>query len=281
MLVFCLACGRKTIYNDLGRVIGGLPARRGSFPWMAMLQLDPCDPTTQQCVFCGGSILNNNFVLTAAHCNRFAITIRTQFVVRVGAHNVSSNTNAEWWCNVEEIIEHPLYDHIYKDYDAALIRIANCTSKWTPSTTVNEIVLSDYIRPICLPNASLPADQRLNLYNAGNVGTAAGWGIIDSTVTQFAETLRYVHLPISNTSNCRTHFRRIGRVTPRMFCADGSRRDTCYVDSGGPFMIQESPISEYIILGVVSWGDRICGTGYGVYTNVRSIVAWINRNIGN
>lgn len=273
----CSVCGKRTYYNR-GKIIGGSSAREGTYPWMAMLYRSPC--ATTHCLFCGASILDNNYVLTAAHCIRGIGN--SPFVVRVGAHQARSNVQQEWWCTVKRVVMHPSYDHNTYDYDAALIEIGTCNST---DDTASEIELSDYIRPICLPDPSSAADVRL--YNPTTLGTAAGWGkrkVTTSASAGFAKILRHVELPISNSQVCQNHFRpQNWVVTPQMFCAGAVGQDTCHGDSGGPFMAERgsSQDAQFVLLGIISWGDDRCASGYGVYTKVTSIVAWIKKTTGS
>ena len=276
MHVLSSVCGKRTYYNR-GKITGGSSARHGSYPWMAMLYRHPC---TQNCLFCGGSILDNKYVITAAHCivdNR-----NRSFIVRVGAHQVQSNVGPEWWCTVKNVAVHPSYDHASYDYDVALIQLGQCNSTLG---IANEIVMSPYIRPICLPNPSSSADQ--HMYAVGESGTGAGWGKRKATPSvsgNFAKVLRHVELPISNKQKCQAHFSpQNWIVTTRMFCAIANGEDTCHGDSGGPFMAQQNPTHNprFVLLGIISWGDARCGTGYGVYTKVISIMPWIKETVGN
>jgi hypothetical protein len=266
-------CGARTFYNR-GKIIGGAKAVQGSYPWMAMLYKHPC---THNCLFCGGSILDNNFVITAAHCIH-DIGGRP-FIVRIGAHNVNYIVQPEWWCTVKNITLHPNYDSSSFDYDAALLEIDECNST---HSVADEIVMSRYIRPICLPSPSSSVDQ--SMYNVDEKGIGAGWGIRKVSSGSFAKVLQHVQLPISNTQVCQTYFSpQNWIVTPRMFCATATGQDTCHGDSGGPFMVELNPLNNprFILLGIISWGDSRCGVGYGVYTKVITIVPWIQDIIGN
>lgn len=266
-------CGKRTFYNR-EKIIGGSTARHGWYPWMVMLYSRPC--TARHCIFCGGSILNNNYVLTAAHC----LNGDKNFVLRVGAHQAKANVSEEWWCTVKRKLTHPSYDKETFDYDIALIEVDACFPVDMSLNAANEIVMSDYIRPICLPTPS-----ETLFYKVGRLGKAAGWGRRNLTnINAIGKVLRHIEIPVANTQNCQNHFAlQNWPVTPRMFCARDGDQDTCQGDSGGPFMVYRQRDKKFIVSGVISWGDSQCASGYGVYTKVAdaNIVNWIKMTIQN
>lgn len=150
-------------------IIGGVEAGQREFPWQVLIEAHyvPSSPNHPN-YFCGGSILNENWVLTAAHCvNDGKITYLT---VTAGIHRRRENgqpyieveqqqRNASWWK------AHPSFNEDDKanpsDYDIGLLRLAKPLSPF----------LTEYIRPVCLPDAKEPLDA----YGGANC-TISGWG---------------------------------------------------------------------------------------------------------
>ena len=239
-----------------------------------MLYRNPC--TAHRCGFCGGSILNNNYILTAAHC--ISQNGNRNFILRVGGHQVRTNISGEWWCTVKRTISHPSFDLSTYDYDVALIEVNKCFPVNTGLNAANEIVMSHYIRPICLPSTT-----NTHLYSVGRLGVAAGWGRRNLTnINAVANVLRRVELPVADRQSCQNHFTpQNWVVTTKMFCARDGSQDTCHGDSGGPFMMQRPGDSKFVVSGIISWGDVQCASGYGVYVKVAAhdIVSWIRKTI--
>lgn len=240
-----------------------------------MLYWTPCETT--HCVFCGGTVLDNKHVLTAAHC--IPDDKKKKFVVRVGGVRTRFNGTDEWWCTVKNTIIHTSYTEKTYDYDAALIEIDRCTPIHKSKTAANEIVMTDYVRPICLPT---PTDIR-KMYQVGFLGYAAGWGRRNVTNEKaYSRVLRDVDLPVSSTQACQNHFApQSWPVTSQMFCARDNSKDTCQGDSGGPFMGQRHTDRKWVVTGIISWGDIRCGHGYGVYVKVGAsgVINWIKKTL--
>merc|ERR1711921_36792 len=119
-----------------GRIVGGEEATEHAWPWQVALFID-------NAWFCGGSIISENYVLTAAHCADGA----SYFDVMAGAHNVRESSEP----NRVEVTSyngwtHPLWDHNTLSNDVALIEL--------PSP----IDFNDYIAPSCMPSAGDTAD---------------------------------------------------------------------------------------------------------------------------
>ena len=87
----------------MAAIVGGKRARKGEFPWQVGLV-----PTGSRKPFCGGSVISDFWILTAAHCTDGASA--SDFQVMLGAHNWKRNKPKAQIVNVKRIIEHPNYD---------------------------------------------------------------------------------------------------------------------------------------------------------------------------
>ncbi|CAB3404373.1 unnamed protein product [Caenorhabditis bovis] len=227
------------------RLIGGNEARPHSWPW------------TVQLLFrgqhrCGGSLIDANFVITAAHC--FARNHQFSFYsVRVGGHQSGSGTPHR----VTAISVHPFYNIGWpSSYDVALMRI------YPP------VNLTANSRTICLPRFG-PVENRMCI--------VTGWGATHEGSMAWTPKLREIHVPIIPTLLCNSLSSYIGRIhMPSMICAGYSQGkiDSCQGDSGGPLMCARD--GRWELTGIVSWGIG-CGRpgNPGVYSNVHASLSWI------
>uniref|UniRef100_UPI0037E75700 coagulation factor IXa n=1 Tax=Semicossyphus pulcher TaxID=241346 RepID=UPI0037E75700 len=238
------------------RIVGGKVVLPGEIPWQAALIARPSGH-----LFCGGSILSERWVITAAHC---LMEGQGSFFIRLGDHNIYLKEGTEQDHEVFEKHVHPRYNATLSLYnhDIALLFLK---SPITFSTTV---------RPICIgPKAFTEA-----LVKESSPATVSGWGR-----TRFlgltADSLQKVEVPFTDRTECK---RTSGaRITPVMFCAGyyDEQKDACQGDSGGP---HTNKIHDtWFLTGIVSWGEECAKEGkYGVYTRLSLYYRWINHVTG-
>ncbi|EDV42854.1 uncharacterized protein Dana_GF18202 [Drosophila ananassae] len=266
--------------NFENRVVGGVETGKREFPWMALIEYTK--PGNIKGHHCGGSLINNRYVLTAAHCVA-AIPSDWQLTgVRLGDWDTRTNPdcttefNGREDCNdpyvdiaVSERIPHPQYPGNARDqlHDIALLRLRD------------EVKYSDFISPVCLP--SLPS-QRDQMF-LGRKAVVAGWGRTETNATSSVK-LKAELDPVS-TRSCNERYASQRRtVTTNQLCAGGVEGvDSCRGDSGGPLLLEDyyEGNSNYYIAGVVSYGPTPCGLkGWpGVYTRVAAYIDFIENNI--
>ncbi|XP_054479648.1 coagulation factor X-like [Anoplopoma fimbria] len=233
------------------RIVNGEDCPPGECPWQALL-LNEDDQG-----FCGGTILNEYIILTAAHCMN-----QSRFIyVKLGEFDVLVDHGNEATHQVKTIITHNKYRPDTYHNDIALIKLA------TP------IKFSRFILPACIPETEF-AEKVLMRQEDGMVSGFGrlGEGRKPSTILQRL-TMPYVdrHSCIESTQL---------RISTRMFCAgyDTIAKDSCQGDSGGPHVTRYS--NTYFITGIVSWGEGCARKGkYGVYTQVSKYIRWINDAI--
>ena len=239
-------CGRRQT-----RIVGGTNARAGEFPWQVGLV-----PRGGTRTFCGGSVINNRYVLTAAHCTAGSSPSRIQ--VMLGDLRIGVSDAGERRYSVQRIIQHPQYvsPPWSRGWDFALLRLSS------------EITFSNTISPVCLPTAG-------QTY-AGATAIASGYGRVGATRPQ-ATTLQHVRLPVWSQSSCT---RRWSFLTSSMICAGGyasGGRSVCMGDSGGPLVTQVS--GSFRLIGVVSFGRPCAVAGWpDVYGRVTAALSWISSN---
>lgn len=141
-------------YNkNTNRIVGGETAEPGQFGYMASLR-----GLTYRNHFCGGSILSDRWILTAAHC--VYETDPATIIVVVGAHNVNETLDEQPFANhvVDHIYRHEMFDLTLETsgYDIALLHLAD------------DIQFTEYVRSI---------DYGREFVGAGEIAVAAGWGL--------------------------------------------------------------------------------------------------------
>ncbi len=239
------------------QIVGGSPTTPNEFPWQALLYIGG--------YMCGGSLIDEEWVLTAAHCVDGMTA--NQATVYLGLHDRQSlNLTANPFLQtkaVSQIIAHASYDSYTTDYDVALLRLA------TP------VAVTTGVAPVTL--ATQP--QHAALYNKDTVLTVSGWGTTSSGGAT-SRYLRKVNVPVVANADCNAMYG--GGITARMMCAGytvNGGEDSCQGDSGGPIFVQQN--GSFVQVGIVSWGSGCADKDYpGVYTNVYALYDWIHEYVG-
>ncbi|ROT74645.1 CUB-serine protease [Penaeus vannamei] len=246
-------CGLK--YETDTRIVGGVAADANEYPW----QVGLVSAGSPDQVFCGGSVIASQWVLTAAHCAEGIQGRESQYRVLVGAHDLRSQAPSQQLLGVIATIVHPDYDYGEADNDIALLR-------------VKTIEFSARVGPVCLPQPSTSYE--------GRSATVTGWGTLSSG-GDTSDVLMEVRVPTLSERECKESYQ--GYITANMFCAglpDGGK-DSCQGDSGGPMVAprQDDP-QRYEQIGVVSWGIGCAEPGNpGVYTIVANYITWIQAEM--
>ncbi|XP_037687123.1 coagulation factor XI isoform X2 [Choloepus didactylus] len=232
------------------RIVGGTASVRGEWPWQITLHIT----TPTQRHLCGGSIIGNQWILTAAHCFD---EVNSPKILRVysGILNQSEIEEALPYFGVQEIIIHDKYEKAESGYDIALLKL---------ETTMN---YTDFQRPICLPSKG----DRDVMYNNCWV---TGWGY-RKLRDEIQNTLQKAKIPLVTNEECQTRYTG-HKITNKMICAGYKKggKDACKGDSGGPLSCKHDEV--WNLVGITSWGEGCAQRERpGVYTNVVKYVDWI------
>uniref|UniRef100_UPI003AAEF9CF chymotrypsin-like protease CTRL-1 n=1 Tax=Centroberyx gerrardi TaxID=166262 RepID=UPI003AAEF9CF len=236
-------CGQASLNT---RIVGGQDAPPGSWPWQASIHGSFGH-------FCGGSLINNQWVLTAAHCILGDVN---STVVYLGRQTQEGPNPNEVYRRVERAVCHPHYDDSSLDNDICLLEL---------ESPVN---FTDYISPVCLAASN-------SSFHNGTESWVTGWGL--NGTNDRPEMLQEVNVPIVGNRQCNCYYD--SSITENMICAglkEGGK-DSCQGDSGGPMV---SKWDVWIQSGVVSFG-RGCALPElpGVYARVSQYEGWISSHI--
>uniref|UniRef100_A0A2A4K5H3 Peptidase S1 domain-containing protein n=1 Tax=Heliothis virescens TaxID=7102 RepID=A0A2A4K5H3_HELVI len=229
------------------RIVGGSLTTIDQYPGIVALLFSFNLVTYAQS--CGGNIINNRSILTAAHCTETLPAAMFRF--RAGSSFASSGGVVY---NVQQIINHLSYNiAAFMDYDLSIVRSASA------------IVFNNNVSPVTIAGAN---------YNLADnqVVWAAGWGY-----TEFgspSEQLRHVQIYTVNQAICRNRHTTVS-ITDNMLCADVldvGGRNQCSQDSGGPVYHNGA------LVGVTSFSTGCFNGQPVVNARVSSASAWIVSN---
>lgn len=252
-------CGLK---GSGGRIVNGLPAGHGEFPWQISLQFQPYFFFDSQHI-CGGTLIAPGWVLCAAHC--FMETKQaSKFKVRVGEWRMNDNDHSEKDIAVEKIIVHSEFNKPHEvEHDIALIKLAKHVDFSGP-----------YAGPACMPNAD-------DDYHGAEGCWLSGWGLVRPPYGM-PNTLQKLQGNIWQDADLKKRWDMVqpGLIQPGMIGFGTDHKSACMGDSGGPLVCpSKSKPGQFDIVGVVSWGTQECQDQPGVFTEVTHFLPWINKHM--
>ncbi|KAF7655360.1 hypothetical protein LDENG_00057290 [Lucifuga dentata] len=239
-------CGMRPALGSQ-RIVGGVTARRGEWPWIGSLQF-------QRLHRCGATLIHSKWLLTAAHCLRNDLS-PSNWVVSLGS--VLRSGVGALVIPIQRVIIHPAFNGTSMDHDVALLELA------VPAPR------SYTIQSVCLPSPVHRFLKNAECY-------IAGWGSMREGGS-LTNLLQKAAVNIIDQADCQQSYSKV--LTPNMMCAgymEGGR-DSCLGDSGGPLTCRQLS-GQWFIAGVTSWGNG-CGRMRfpGVYTRVTSVRKWISE----
>lgn len=265
--------------TDTEMIVGGTAAPDGKYPWQVRLYSSDDDAVG----FCGGSIIDEKWILTAAHC----LLDTDAVVVGYGSNDRTKTTKIE----SEKIIVHPGYIAGEKA-DVALVKLKK------PIPDAKAIAYADAAQ-----------DQAL-LPDGANV-VVTGWGaiwdfqafqnavdvmagrrtvserkLLSDEELQAPLKMHEVDIQVIDPTECKAVYKSLQvpafAIGDTEICATGlaGGKDSCFGDSGGPLVVAADNARGYAQVGIVSWGPQ-CGNPLypGVYTRVSSFSKWIKDNM--
>uniref|UniRef100_A0A182MXU5 Peptidase S1 domain-containing protein n=1 Tax=Anopheles dirus TaxID=7168 RepID=A0A182MXU5_9DIPT len=221
-----------------GRVINGKDTTIEKHPYAVRIY------STRMGGICGGSVITDKHVLTAAHCFDDGETAK-DLTVRVGS---TSQSHGGHVFSIKKMVTHPKYDKSVFDYDVAVLTI---NGSFTGLKNVAVVALQDEV------------------VDVGVLCDGVGWGYINRKKKKTPDTLQYLQLRMLDEDDC---------ADDSVVCAQSPKgSDLCQGDSGGPFVCNKK------LTGVTSSGDPKCvGTYKANFAKVRHppIRAFIRKHAG-
>uniref|UniRef100_A0A4W3J0E0 Coagulation factor X-like n=1 Tax=Callorhinchus milii TaxID=7868 RepID=A0A4W3J0E0_CALMI len=222
-------------------------SNKGEYPWQVLLR-------SEDNILCGGAILNEDFVLTSAHCvNRL-----NSFQVIVGEHNLYIDEGSEQIFNVSKTHIHSRYSPETFENDIALIKLEE------------PINFNNFTLPICLPEKDFADVFLMN----SEYGATSGWKVKERNVQQ-PFLLSVPFAPFAEYAKCEKE--QPFPVVHKMFCAgfEEIADPMCYLTKGSPFVTKHRGV--WFLTGILSLGAEEFECTLPIYTKVSRYVKWIQK----
>ncbi|XP_053114499.1 plasma kallikrein-like isoform X1 [Hemicordylus capensis] len=232
------------------KVVGGTNSSVDEWPWQVSLHVK----LSTQRHLCGGSIISDQWILTAAHCIE-DLPLPQVWRVYSGILKQSEIREGTPFFSVQEIIVHPNYDFSERGYDIALMKLDRPMN------------FSDSQQPICLPSNE---EKDMGYTNCW----VTGWGYTKER-GEIEDVLQKLKIPLITNAECQSRYQD-QIISNKMRCAGYRQggKDACKGDSGGPLSCKHQGL--WYVVGITSWGEGCARPEQpGVYTNVAEFVDWI------
>ncbi|GLT17730.1 hypothetical protein GCM10007938_15080 [Vibrio zhanjiangensis] len=228
------------------RIVGGADADQNDWPFITYV--------ISGSKACGGSLIGDKYVLTAAHC------VKDKSVSALSVYIGPEDRDKR---------------DIYK-YES--VRSYYIHSGYNATTFANDIAIIELENTVTTPQITLATETEVNTLTTTSKLTVAGWGLTQEDGSS-SNTLKEVSIPYVDKGTCQNIGGNYSNVGPYSICAGEENKDSCQGDSGGPLVMGTA--GSYKQVGVVSWGYGCAQKNkYGVYSNVGyfNTNGWIERN---
>jgi len=292
--IHCQCGSASSCYTgkDTCSIVNGVQSTIGEWPWQVGLR------TRRGSNFCGGSVINKRYILTAAHCiadDEGNLSMKPeQLGIAIGFHDAYGNQDSvkdehkalgRQFIGVKTIIKHENYEPTEVEDDIALLELEK--DIFFPKEHSSYYKTKTLVRPVCLPSPDYDKTV-VNLIPEHCV--VSGWGLTQGTEKPGMDARKLIHgnLPIIKNDLCEEMLGEGIDLTAsdRQMCAKSKKKnpvDTCSGDSGGPLSCTKSfnkKRMQYIQVGVTSWGFGCAEKTPGVYTRVSKYIDWIKKHAG-
>ncbi len=242
---------QEPVESTTREIVGGTNTTIGANPWQVSLQ------TSSGFHFCGGSVLNENWILTAQHCVESSAPNR----VVAGSTKISTSSSGQIR-SVAQVVKYPGYVDPSRGKDVALLRLSSPLDLSGANVKAIPIVTA--------------ADAAAGYTDPGDVSRVTGWGTLSSGGSS-PDTLQTVDVNILSNASAQSSYPS-ETITADQLAAAAPGKDSCQGDSGGPLTVLKG--STRVLAGVVSWGYGCADPRYpGMYARVSSFDSWITSTI--
>ncbi|XP_051894939.1 chymotrypsin-like elastase family member 2A [Pristis pectinata] len=253
LLAGAYGCGVPSVPPVVPKVVGGVDAVPHSWPWQVSLQYLYMGKWAHTC---GGSLIANNWVITAAHC----INKRNTYRVVLGKHKLQASEPESVAVEIapENLFVHKRWNPISLGSDIALIKLSS------------PVTLGREINPVCIPESGtlLPNNYPCHI---------TGWGLL-YTNGPIADKLQQALMPVVGYATCSQGDWWGSTVKKTMVCAGGDGSVAgCNGDSGGPLNCQAAD-GTWEVHGLTSFVSKMgCNVKRKptVFTRVSAYNNWI------
>ncbi|XP_037319265.2 serine protease 27-like [Pungitius pungitius] len=246
LAAFAQQCGQPPLAQN--RIVGGQNAPVGAWPWQVDIQSSGAH-------ICGGSIITESWILSAAHCFANPSDVAS-YTIYAGRYQLNGFNANQMTRSVTQVVIPTGYTEPHQGKDLALVQLSS------------PVTWSDYIQPVCLPDAG-------TLFPSDMLCYVTGWGYTRENVPLAgAGTLQEVQVPIVSQSSCQSMYATNPTepvdILSDMICAGFAQggKDSCQGDSGGP-LVCSMVNGTWVQAGVVSFGVGCARPNQpGVYARV-------------
>ncbi|NWS69088.1 ACRO protein, partial [Crotophaga sulcirostris] len=238
-------------------ILGSKNAQPGAWPWIVSIQKKEKNFVH----VCAGTLIAQQWVLTAAHC--FRNTRAKRRVLVGGTHLVPKGPRTQVH-NIRTIIVHEDYDNVTHSNDIALVELDQ------------PVQCSPFVKHVCMPNASLQIQELTNCY-------VSGWGATKAGSARKTPVLQEARVKLQDLKKCNSSGWYRGALHPYNLCAQYPKGgiNTCQGDSAGPLLCQDTSSGQFSLVGVTSRGRGCARTRRpGVYTAIQPFGDWILAQMG-